>query len=144
MFNYSVKKKIILVVIFLALLILVIIVVQKNYSRSRDLQVISQAKLLATGLEKYYVWHNAYPLLELSAGQSVDFVSNNGVNVSGDIYYFNRDFDWARDISLASNGQSYEIKFDLGNAWQTFNITQKSGGHCHIISNVILECINKE
>jgi type II secretory pathway pseudopilin PulG len=140
---YSRKQKTVFIFILLIAVGLVIFVVQKNYSRSRDLQLVSQAKMLATGLENYFNDFNAYPEASSLDVKQIGFLTENGFNQEGEKTYFSGDFKWVRSATLQSDGLSYKIDFELNNTWPVYKINKFSGGLCRFVSNVVLQCQNK-
>lgn len=140
MFNYSIKTKVILIAALLSIIIVVIIAVNFNYSRSQDLQLVTQAKILANGLEEYYNKFNSYPESSRIAVNQINVISDSGLNQSGERIYFQRNFKWARSAYYSSDGYGYTIEFDLNNSWDVWNL--QGDGKCQITANMIMECLN--
>ena len=142
MFKYTLKTKIIFIFIFAILIAGLVFLVNFNKSRSRDLQLVSQIKTLATGLELYYYKFDAYPISEQKVSlDQIRYISNKGMNQEGSVYYFRRNFDWAGEATYTAIKDDYAIDFDLERSWPTWGLTSYGGGKCRIAKNVYMKCV---
>lgn len=139
MFHYSLKTKILLALALVVLIILSIILVQWQNSRTRDLELISQVRALATGLENYYSQFNAYPEIKKTKAYDIDILTENGFNQAGKKVYFNGDINWAGEATLAANSTNYSLEFSLKNSWPVWGLSQ--AGRCRFTANMAMQCI---
>ncbi|MCD4760502.1 hypothetical protein K8R42_01250 [bacterium] len=141
MFNYSPKIKALSVLIIIIVIIGVILLVRYNNSRSRDLELFSQAKILAIALERYYDKFYSYPESTVIDVTSIRMITDQGLNQEGNIIYFMQSFEWAAPASYTSNGTDYSIEFNLNNSWPVWNLEGRGGGLCRLTRNINIKCI---
>jgi hypothetical protein len=141
MFNYSKKIKVISIIILAILVVLIGFMIYFNNSRANDIVAFTQAKELALSLEKYYDKFNAYPETEKIKADVLLKLTDNGFNQSGDIIYWQRNSDWAREASYISDGDSYTIRFLINNKWTMWGINTQKGGICTIATNMNISCV---
>lgn len=143
MFNYSIKTKVIFAVILLAIIIFVIIFVRYNNSRSNDLELVQQVKVLANGLEGYYEKFNSYPATDKISVDQILNITEKGFNSDGNTVYYIKNFVWSGGATYISDGSQYAIDFSLDNSWDVWNITKLAGGDCRMVTNMLMQCIDK-
>ncbi|MBT6691129.1 hypothetical protein HOB10_02240 [Candidatus Parcubacteria bacterium] len=142
-FNYSTKTKVISIVILVAVIIFTVVFVRYNNSRSNDLELAQQVKILANGLEEYYEKFNSYPISDTVSVAQISNITDKGFNSDGDIVYFVQNFKWTGGANYISDGKQYTIDFVVNNSWDSWGITKMAGGNCQVTTNVMMECINK-
>ena len=143
MLNYSKQTKIIASAVLIALVVLLVVVVSTNRSRSRDLQKVTQAKLLATSLEKYFDKFHVYPKSEKILVDQIKFISEQGINQTGKVLYYEKDYKWPDTAIYISDGGEYRLDFELENSWPIWGIDTGGGGKCRIVTNVSMKCIDQ-
>jgi len=141
MFDYEPRKKAIFIGVVVGLVALTTAFLIYNQSKSSDLQTVGQARVLAESLEQYFDKFNAYPVSEKVDVESISFITENGINEQGKIYYYREQTEWPRSASYTSNGQNYAIDFDLSNRWKIWGLDKWSGGQCRIIDNILMRCV---
>jgi len=142
MFNYSKKTKIISSAIHIAIIIAIFIIVKIYNSQSKDLVLVSQVKILANSLEKYYDKFNAYPIVQKISGEDIKLISDQGLNQMGEVIYFaGNNFTWVRPIILISDGYNYRIDFSLDNSWPLWKLS--GGGDCRLRTVRKMDCVSK-
>lgn len=140
MFNYSLKTKITIILFFLGLTAGIVMIVAFGFSRAQDINIVSEAKVLATALERYYDKFQSYPLIQKTAVGNIMILSDQGPNQNGEIVYFKKNTDWLDRATIASDGQNYVISFELARSWRPLGIDSFAGGTCLLTTNVILKC----
>lgn len=142
MFNYSLKTKIIFGLAFLILVVLSIVFVNWQNSRARDLELVSQAKFLANGLENYYSKFNVYPEITKTRVTDIDILTENGFNQAGKQVYFSGNIAWAGEATLVSGASNYSLEFSLQNSWPVWNLAK--AGRCRFTANMLMQCISNK
>lgn len=139
MFNYSIKIKILIGFILVVLIIGLWFSINTNKSRARDLYRVSQARILATSLERYFDQNYAYPDLAKIKVVAVKTITENGVNQAGDYIYFKGPVKLLDDGTLVSTASRYVIEFSLENDWNLWGL-DNSGGICRLSNNLAMIC----
>lgn len=142
MFDYSVKAKAISISLLVVLLIALVYLINYNNSRARDLEMVAQARTLATGMEKYFAKNYSYPELAKMKLSKVKVVTENGINQNGDYLYFQAP-DWVMDGTVQSTPNRYLIEFDLNHSWELWGLSDFGGGTCRLSNNLKIVCANK-
>jgi len=142
MFAYPIKTKVILILILLAIIAGIFIIVRYNFSRSRDLVLVNQVKILADSLERYYDKFHTYPITTKISVEQIEIISSNGLNQTGDIVYFMPPAKWIDSASLISDGNNYYIDFNLSNSWPLWNLV-KGGGICRVSTGIQMQCVSR-
>src|SRR3989339_1306206 len=117
MFNYSIKIKIFLIGLLIISIVVLIFLISINKSRGRDLYRVSQAKVLAVSLERYFDKNYTYPEFSKTNLKDVKLVTENGVNQVGNYLYFKGPAKLLEDGTLVSTPSRYIIEFSLENSW---------------------------
>ncbi len=138
-------KKARIAIFIISLLAVIIIIVTiifaiLNYSRAKDLQVVSQTKILANSLEIYFSKFNDYPVIEKVKGDAILTITENGINENGEVVYFKKSFKFTRPVNFESSIDSYKIDFNLKNKWPLWDLNTMKGGYCSITKNMIMKC----
>lgn len=142
MFNYSLRTKVFLSMALVSMLVIVAIITFDSQKKSRDLLLVSQVKILANSLERYYDKYNAYPDIVKMDVADIKSLSDKGINNSeGKVVYYKKDFILAGDATIASRADNYSIEFRLNNKWSLWNLDKMSGGKCRITANVVMQCV---
>ncbi len=143
MFLTQKDKNIIFGISLLVIIIIIstIVFIVLNYSRAKDLEVVSQAKQFANSLEMYFSKFNDYPVIEKVNGNTISYLTNNGFNEEGELLYFKRNFIYSRYTTFESTRNSYSIEFTLKNKWPLWNLNTNKGGYCLIKEKMIMECL---
>jgi len=139
MFKYNIKTKVIIIAIFIAVLIVMVIALQNYSSHSKDLVLVNQVRVLATGLENYYDKFNAYPSSDKIVIDNISYITENGLNQEGNTLYFKNNFKWDRAVAYSSNGKNYKIEFVLNNSWPLWGL-DKGGGSCRMTYAITMQC----
>jgi len=142
MFDYSIKTKVIFILSLVVLIVALIFLTNYNNSRSKDLEIIRQAKNLAISMERYFDKNYAYPEFSKIKLDGVQAVTENGLNQEGDYLYF-RSEGWAKDGSIVSTKERYIIEFELDNSWETWEVNSGSGAFCRISNYLEMICQSK-
>ena len=134
MFLTQKMKNIIFGISLLVIIIIIstIVFIVLNYSRAKDLEVVSQAKQFANSLEMYFSKFNDYPVIEKVNGNTISYLTDNGFNEEGELLYFKRNFIYSRPLTFKSNRNSYSIEFTLKNKWPLWHLNTNKGGYCLI------------
>lgn len=142
MFLTQKAKNIIFGISFLivTIIISIIVFIVFNYSRAKDLEVVSQSKQFANSLEIYFSKFNDYPVIEKVNGDSILILTENGFNEEGEVVYFKKNFKYSRPVIFASERNGYSLDFNLNNKWPLWNLNTGKGGHCLIKEKIIMEC----
>lgn len=140
--NYDSRTKLTFIAILLVLIIGITLLSNYNYSRSRDVQLVANARVLATALEQYYSRYNAYPEFDKAYLNSLDLISDQGANQKGEVTYYNNKIDWPKDTTLAIQKDDYQIDFTIHNSWPVWGITKLGGGRCRLSKNAVLQCVD--
>ncbi len=88
LFNYSKKVKIILATLLGLVIFSVVGFVIFDRSQVKDLETIDQAKVFATALERYYDKFHAYPVSKEVDLNSIQTLTENGLNQTCEVYYY--------------------------------------------------------
>ena len=140
----SLKLRIIIIAILIVGIVLIVWLTIYSSSRSRDLQIVSQAKTLATSMEKYYDKFNVYPASTKVPAEEIAIISDKGINQSGRVIYYQANFKWAKAATFSSDGHHYVIVFEIDNSWPAWNLPNSKGGKCQIADNVVLQCSSNQ
>ena len=142
MFLTQKAKNIIFGIVVLVVIIIIstIVFIVFNYSRAKDLEVVSQSKQFANSLEIYFSKFNDYPVIEKVNGDSILILTENGFNEEGEIIYFQKKFKYSRPLTFESRRNSYKLEFSLKNKWPLWNLNTNKGGTCFIKERMIMEC----
>ena len=143
MFNYSLRTKVLLSMALVSMLVIVTIIIFDSQKKSRDLLLVSQVKILANSLERYYDKYNAYPDIAKMDVEDIKFISDKGINNSeGKVIYYKKEINvLAGSATIASRADNYSIEFRLNNKWPIWNLDKMSGGKCRITANVVMQCV---
>lgn len=142
MFNYSTRTKVFLSMALVSMLVIVAIITFDSQKKSRDLLLVSQVKILANSLERYYDKYNAYPDIVKMDVADIKSLSDKGINSNeGKTIYYKKDFTLAGSATIASRADNYSIEFRLNNKWSLWNLNKMSGGKCRITANVVMQCV---
>ncbi len=133
------------IIVGISLLVVTIIIstivfIVFNYSRAKDLEVVSQSKQFANSLEIYFSKFNDYPVIEKVNGDSILILTENGFNEEGEAVYFKKNFKYSRLVIFESERNGYSLEFKLNNKWPLWNLNTGKGGYCLIKEKVIMEC----
>lgn len=140
LFDYSKKVKIILLGVFLFLIFSVVAVLIFDRSRVKDLELVEQVKVFATALEKYYDKFQVYPTTKEIDLDTVLLLTDNGLNQTGKVIYYQKQEDFKRSVVLLSSGSHYTLKFNLKNKWDLWGLDSWRGGECRLVSNLFINC----
>lgn len=143
MFKYSLQTRIIIVVVFIAVVIAMILAVRNHNSHSRDLALVNQVRVLGNSLEKYYDKFHAYPASDQILLTDLKYITENGVNQSGDDFYFKNKYGWDRQVVYSSNGKNYKIEFMLDNSWPLWGLPDGSG-ICQMTYAMEMQCASDQ
>lgn len=125
-----------------SMLVIVAIITFDSQKKSRDLLLVSQVKILANSLERYYDKYNAYPDIVKMDVTDIKSLSDKGINNSeGKIIYYKNNFILAGSATIASRADNYSIEFRLNNKWSLWNLDKMGGGKCRITANVVMQCV---
>ena len=102
--------------------------------------MVSQARELATSLEKYFDKTNTYPELVKTKLANIQVLTENGLNQEGTYIYFDK-LDWSKKGTIVSTKEGYKIEFELDNSWDLWNL--KGGGVCRISNYLTMTCLSK-
>ncbi|OGY93261.1 MAG: hypothetical protein A2406_01210 [Candidatus Komeilibacteria bacterium RIFOXYC1_FULL_37_11] len=144
MFNYSIKIKIFLIGLLIISIVVLIFLISINKSRGRDLYRVSQAKVLATSLERYFDKNYAYPELVQTNITAIKIVTEKGVNQVGDYLYFQGPAKLLEEGTLVSSPSRYVIEFTLENSWDLWGISSSAGGTCRISNYLQMVCRSQD
>ncbi|MFA6307867.1 MAG: hypothetical protein WCS88_01590 [Patescibacteria group bacterium] len=142
LFDYSIKIKVALIAIFIILVVVLIFLINYNYSRGRDLKRVSQVREIATAMERYFDKTRTYPETAKINLSTINFISENGINQTGEYLYFkasNREIDG----TLVSSLDRYVIEFPLDNSWDLWGVTSSDGGTCRLSNYLEMLCKSK-
>ena len=142
MFLTQKDKNIIFGISLLVVIIIIstIVFIVFNYSRAKDLEVVSQSKQFANSLEMYFSKFNDYPVIEKVNGDSILILTENGFNEEGKVVYFKKNFKYSRPVIFVSERNGYSLGFNLNNKWPLWNLNTGKGGYCLIKEKMIMEC----
>ena len=140
MFDYSIKTKVIFIGALVVLIGLLAFLITYNNSQARDLEMITQARNLATSLENYFAKNYSYPSIDQMKVSNIKVISENGLNEAGDYLYF-KELDWVMEGTLLSTKDRYIIEFDLNHSWDIWNLD--GGGTCKISNYLEMLCVSK-
>ena len=140
MFNYSLRTKIILAAMLIIAIVGLVFLLRYDSSRARDLELVTQAKNLASSFEVYYDKFNQYPQISQTDVRNISIISEGGVNKTGQEVYFQKNFEWAGSATVASQDNNYVISFTLDNDWELWSV--EADGTCQIRNNVVISCQN--
>jgi len=129
-----------IVVAVLIIVISIIVFIVLNYSRAKDLEIVSQTKQFSNSLEIYFSKFNSYPVIDKVDGNSILYITENGINEEGEVIYFKKDIIYSRPLTFESNRNSYSLEFSLKNKWPLWNLNTGKGGTCLIKEKMIMEC----
>ena len=141
LFNYSKKVKIILLVIFCFLVISIISVIVFDRSRVKDLELVEQVKIFATGLETYYDKFQAYPVTQEIDLNKVKILTENGINQTGKTVYYQANSVFVRPVTFLASKNNYTLKFSLKNPWSIWGIESWRGGECRMTNYLKISCL---
>jgi hypothetical protein len=141
LFNYSKKVKIISLVIFCFLLISITTVILFDRSRVKDLELVGQVKIFATGLETYYAKFQAYPVVQEIDLNKVKILTENGLNQTGKIVYYQVNGTFARPVTFLASSNNYTLKFSLQNTWPIWGLESWRGGECRMTNYLQISCL---
>jgi len=74
----------------------------------------------------------------------VKFISEEGVNNSGKIIFFQERFIWDRPVIITSSDKVYVLEFSLTEKWGIWGINSREGAVCNVTKGVRMICKNKE
>ncbi|MDQ5970626.1 MAG: hypothetical protein QG603_403, partial [Patescibacteria group bacterium] len=111
--RYSLQTKAIFVGAIILAIVLIIFLVRYENSRSRDVQLVANAKILAAALERYYTFYRTYPEWDKATLDKVKFISDQGVNKDGETIFYANNIVWPEDadITLAIQSDDYQLDF---------------------------------
>lgn len=140
--RYSLQTKAIFVGAIILAIILIVLVTRHEDSRSRDIETVSNARLLATALERYYTFYRTYPEWDKATLDKVKFISDQGVNKEGETIFYTNNIVWPEDadITLAIQSDDYQLDFTVHNSWPAWGVTKAKGGRCRVMKEVNFLC----
>lgn len=140
--RYSLKTRAIFIGSIIAAIILIAVVSNYNDSRSRDVQTVVNARLLAGALEKYYSLYRSYPEIDKITIDKFKYISDQGVNESGSQIFYVNNVVWPEDTTLAIQGDDYQLDFSVNNSWPAWGVTKFNGGRCRVLKEAVLYCVD--
>jgi hypothetical protein len=142
--RYSLQTKAIFVGAILLAIVLIVFLVRHQNSRSRDVQLVANAKILATALERYYAFYRTYPEWDQASLDKVKFISDQGINKNGETIFYTNNFIWPEDadITLAIQSDDYQLDFTVHNSWPAWGVTKAKGGRCRVLKEVNFLCVD--
>lgn len=140
--NYSLKTKAIFILLVILAIIGIALVANYNNSRSRDVQTVANARLLAGALEKYYSLYRSYPEIDKITIDKLKYISDQGINESGSQIFYTNNVVWPTDTTLAIQGDDYQLDFSVNNSWPAWGVTKFKGGRCRILKEAVLYCVD--
>ncbi len=140
--RYSLQTKVIFILLIILAIIGIVIISNYNNSRSRDVQTVANARLLAGALEKYYSLYRSYPEIDKIAIDKLKYISDQGVNESGTAVFYTNNVVWPEDTTLAIQNDDYQLDFSVNNSWPAWGVTKFQGGRCRILKEATLYCVD--
>lgn len=138
--RYSLQTKAIFVGAIIVAIVGIVLVSNYNNSRSRDVELATNAKLLAGALERYYAMYHSYPEFDKTTVDKVKFITDQGVNENGtEVFYVNK-FVWPTDATLAIQNDDYQLDFTVYNSWPAWGVTKSKGGRCRVFKEAAFYC----
>ncbi len=140
--KYSLQTKTIFIGLIILAIIGIALVANYNNSRSRDVQTVANARLLAGALEKYYSLYRSYPETDKITIDKLKYISDQGVNESGTAVFYTNNVVWPEDTTLAIQSDDYQLDFSVNNSWPVWGVTKFKGGRCRILKEAALYCVD--
>ncbi len=142
--RYSTQTKTIFVGAIIVAVVLIIFLLRYQNSRSRDVELVANAKILATALEKYYTFYHTYPEWSKDSIDKIKFISDQGVNKDGAEIFYRNTYEWPTDadITLAIQNDDYQLDFTVYNSWPAWGVTKAKGGRCRVLKEVTFLCVD--
>jgi hypothetical protein len=140
--KYSLQTKAIFLGAIIVAIVLIVFLVRHQSSRSRDLELVANAKILATALEQYYAIYRTYPEWGKTTLDKVQFISDQGINQNGTEIFYTNKFVWPEDsdATLAIQTDDYQLDFTVFNSWPAWGVTKAKGGRCRVENAVNFYC----
>lgn len=141
--KYSLQTKAIFVGAIIIAIVLIVFLVRHQSSRSRDVELVAEAKILANALEQYYAIYRVYPEVEKKITlDKVRFISDQGINQNGSTIFYTNKFIWSAeaDVSLAIQSDDYQLDFTVFNSWPAWGVSKAKGGRCRVQKEVAFYC----
>lgn len=138
--RYSWQTKAIFTGTVVVAIVLLVLLVRHEDSRARDLELASQAKVLAIALEKYYAIYRSYPDLEKLTLDKLKIISEKGVNKDGNQIFYRNTVVWPEHATLAIQSDDYQLDFTVYNSWPAWGVTKSKGGRCRFMQAAKFVC----
>lgn len=138
--RYSLQTKAIFLGAIILAIVLIVLLVRYENSRARDLELASNAKVLAVALEKYYAIYRSYPDLDRVTLGKLNFISDQGVNQEGNEIFYRNLVEWPEHATLAIQNDDYQLDFTVYNSWPAWGVTKSEGGRCRFLQAAKLIC----
>lgn len=126
----------------LAVIAVIVFIVRAEASRAKDVQLVAEARALAVALERYYSDYRSFPAFDKNFLTTVSYISDQGINKKGEKTYYDSNFKWPMDSTLAVQNDDYQLDFTVKNSWPAWGINKLGGGRCRIMKNTVLLCVD--